>query len=144
MRFLELDPRTLVADAQLQPADVAEAAAQRRHDDRQQPSGRRGAGPAERRAEIEAAAEAAGIDYRVIPVARRHSPSDRIDGDGGRRLATAEGRSLLLPLGNPVDLPGALARAGVGDEAEALVAKAAAAPATTSARSWWLNSRPTA
>ena len=119
-----LDELAFVA-GQITPSDVAEAAAQgvtmivnNRPDDEEpgQPTG----------AEIEAAAEAAGLEYRFIPVAGGIS-IDRIAAMA-EALGDAEGPVLAFcRSGTRSAFLWALARAGMGDEAEALVGKAAAA-----------------
>ncbi len=124
MSFRILDERTLVS-----PADRTRRRRRResggRDPDRQQPPRRRGAGPAAG-AEIEAAARAAGLDYRHIPV---REPADagagRGDGTGagGERGPYAR----LLPSGTRSTFAWALARAREGADGEELIGKAAAA-----------------
>ncbi len=119
-----LDERTFVA-GQIGAADVAAAAAQGvTMIVNNRPDGEEPGQPSA--SEIVAAAEAAGIDYRFIPVAGGIS-LDRIAAME-EALAGAEGPVLAFcRSGTRSTFLWALARAGMGDEAEALVGKAAAA-----------------
>ena len=122
--FRRIDNHTLVA-GQLRLEDVARAAADgvtmivnNRPDD-EQPGQPRGA-------EIEAAARAAGVDYRHIPIAGGFSQPQidamaaAIESSGGKLLAFCRSgtRSTFL---------WALARAQAGDGAEEIETKAAGA-----------------
>ena len=121
--FRRIDEHVLVA-GQIWPEDVATAAEQgvtmivnNRPDGEEagQPSG----------AEIEAAAETAGLAYRYIPVAGGIAPEqvaamiDALDASGGTLLAYCRAgvRSTWL---------WAFARAQAGDDAEEIIRKAAA------------------
>ena len=122
--FRQLDERTLVA-GQLQPEDVEGAAAagvtmivNNRPDDEEpgQPAS----------AKIQAAARAAGLDYRFIPVAGGLSQG-QIDAMAAA-IAAAEGKLLAFcRSGTRSTYLWALARAEAGDEAEEIEAKAASA-----------------
>ncbi len=124
MKFRRLDEEVLVS-GQIRPGDLAEAAAlgvttivNNRPDGEEpgQPAG----------AEIEAAARAAGLDYRAIPIAGGLGPDEIaamtavLDGADGQVLAFCRSgtRSTYL---------WALARSARGADGEALLGKAAAA-----------------
>lgn len=124
MRFRQLDA-TILVSGQLHAADIDGAAAQgvkmivnNRPDNEQ--AGQPGS------AELEAAARAAGMDYRHIPVSggisndQVQAMAEALDAAKGPLLAfcAAGMRSAFL---------WALARASKGDEAEELIGKAAAA-----------------
>jgi uncharacterized protein (TIGR01244 family) len=125
MDFRELDRKTLVASAQLQVSDIAEAAARgvtlivnNRPDGEEadQPSA----------AEIEAAAGAAGLAYAHIPLDLEFS-GDKVEAMRAA-LAGAEGRALLCcRTGTRSTYLWALARAREGALADALVRNAARA-----------------
>lgn len=122
--FRRLDDHVLVC-GQLAPEDVAEAAAQgvtmivNNRPDGEAP----GQPPA---AEIEAAAKAAGIGYRHIPVAGGLSP-DLVEAMD-EALAASEGQVLAFcASGRRSAFLWALARAQAGDDAEEIVGKAAGA-----------------
>ena len=119
-----IDERTLVA-GQIRPDDMEALKAggiamivNNRPDDEEagQPSS----------AEMEAAARAAGIDYRHIPVAAGFS-ADQVDAMS-EALESAEGQVLAFcRSGTRSTFLWAMARAQEGDPAEALMQKAAAA-----------------
>ena len=118
-----LDENTLVARHPLAPADMAEAAAagvetiiNNRPDDEEpgQPSS----------ADIEAAAEAAGLAYRHIPIAGGFSQAEV----GAMAEALAQGPALAFcRSGTRSTYLWALARARLGDEPAALLTAAASA-----------------
>lgn len=122
--FKNLDESTLVS-CQIAPEDVAQAAAEgvslivnNRPDGEEpgQPSG----------AEIAAAAEAAGIAYRHIPVAGGLAP-DQVAAMGDA-LAGAEGKVLAFcRSGTRSTYLWALARASAGSDGAEIMARAAAA-----------------
>jgi uncharacterized protein (TIGR01244 family) len=122
--FRQIDERMLVS-GQLQPADVQAAAdagvtliVNNRPDGEQpgQPAG----------AEIEAAARAAGLDYRHIPVAGGLSP-DLVEAMA-EALGAAEGKVLgFCAAGTRSTYLWALARLKAGADVEEIIAKAAAA-----------------
>ena len=124
MKFRPLDERSLVA-GQIGPGDVADAAAQgvtmivnNRPDDEElgQPEG----------AEIESAARAAGLDYRFVPVSQGISEAE-IEAMT-EALDASEGKALLFcRSGTRSTMLWALARARMGEKAESLAEKAAAA-----------------
>jgi len=123
--FRTLDPSISVF-GQIEPADIADAAAQgfttivnNRPDD-EQPGQTAGA-------EIEAAAKAAGLDYVAIPV--DHSGfADWQVAAMADALEQAKGPVLAFcRSGTRSTFLWALARNRMGDEGEALIAKAAAA-----------------
>ena len=123
--FRKLDDSISVA-GQVTVQDVADAAAQgftavinNRPDDEQpgQPSG----------AEIEAAARAAGLDYTAIPITHAGFSEQQVTAMRDA-LAAAPGPVLAFcRSGTRSTLVWALARARMGDKAETLAAKAAAA-----------------
>ena len=123
--FRTLDD-TILIDGQITPHDVAEAARQgvtlivnNRPDDEQsdQPDG----------AEIEAAARAAGLDYRAIPVTHAGIAMPQVDAMVDA-LAGSRGKVLAFcRSGTRSTLLWALARAKAGDDPEMLAVKAAAA-----------------
>ena len=123
-RFLTLDEDILVA-GQILPADVAEAAAagvtmivnnRPDHEEPGQPLG----------AEIEAAAEAAGLGYRHIPVAGGLSPD--LVSAMGEALDATEGKVLAFcRSGARSTYLWALARAARGADGDTLMRQAAAA-----------------
>lgn len=129
-----LDERTLVA-GQIAPDDLPAIAAEgvglvvNNRPDREEPGQPAGA-------EIEAAAKAAGLAYRYIPVAGGFSR------ESVAALATAldeaEGKALLFcRSGTRSTFLWALARASRGADREALIARAAAAGFDlTSLRPW--------
>ena len=120
-----LDESTIVA-GQVSPADVESLKAEgvtmivnNRPDDEEpgQPSG----------AEVEAAARAAGMDYRHIPVGSSGLSANQVQAMV-EAIDAAEGRMLAFcRSGTRSTYLWALARARKGDDAEALAAKAAAA-----------------
>lgn len=124
MQLRQLDENMLVS-GQLQPADIKELGARgvtlivNNRPDCEQPE-------QPDNAELAAAAEAAGIDYRHIPVSGGFSAlqvqamAEALDAAAGNMLAfCASGtRSTFL---------WALARAGRGEDGEVLIGKAAAA-----------------
>jgi uncharacterized protein (TIGR01244 family) len=122
--FRQIDERMLVS-GQLQPMDVQAAAdagvtmiVNNRPDGEQpgQPAG----------AEIEAAARAAGIDYRHIPVAGGLSP-DLVEAMG-EALDAADGKVLgFCAAGTRSTYLWALARLKAGDDVEEIIAKAGSA-----------------
>jgi uncharacterized protein (TIGR01244 family) len=122
--FRQLDDHMLVS-GQIAPADVAEAAAQGvTMIVNNRPDGEIPGQPTS--AQIEAAAAAAGLGYRHIPVAGGFSPpqveemADAISASEGKVLAfCASGRRSTYLW--------ALARAQAGDDAEELIGKACAA-----------------
>jgi uncharacterized protein (TIGR01244 family) len=123
--FRKLDETISVA-GQITPDDVAEAARQgftfvinNRPDDEQpgQPSG----------AQIAAAAEAAGLGYRAIPITHAGFSEDQVAAMQ-EALSAAPGPVLAFcRSGTRSTLVWALARSRMGDEADTLSAKAAAA-----------------
>ena len=122
--FRQIDDAMLVS-GQILPEDVAEAAAQgvtlivNNRPDGEQP-GQPGS------AEIEAAAKAAGIAYRHIPVAGGFSP-EQVE-DMASALASAGGVALAFcKSGTRSTYLWALARAKAGDDAEEIIGKAEAA-----------------
>lgn len=122
--FRNLDERTLVS-GQIDMADIAEAAAQgvtlivsNRPDDEEpgQPTSD----------EIEAAAKAAGLDYRHIPVAGGLNPT-QIDAMA-EALGSAEGKTLAFcKAGTRSTYLWALAQASRGVDGDTLIAQAAGA-----------------
>ena len=119
-----LDQTTFVSGRQLTVGDMDEAAAQGiRLIVNNRPDGEEPGQPA--RAEIEAAARAAGLDYRHIPIAGGFPP-ERIEADGGRRWRQRAG-ARLLPVRDALDLslgagPGAGGGAGGGERRSAAAA----------------------
>jgi uncharacterized protein (TIGR01244 family) len=123
--FRKLDETISVA-GQVTPEDISEAAAQgftfvinNRPDDEQpgQPTG----------AEIAEAAEAAGLGYRAIPITHAGFSEDQVAAMQDA-LSAAPGPVLAFcRSGTRSTLVWALARSQMGDEADALAAKAAAA-----------------
>jgi uncharacterized protein (TIGR01244 family) len=125
MILRELDRKTLVADSQLQAADIA-AAAERGVTMivNNRPDGEEPGQPAA--ADIEAAARAAGLDYVHIPVSAEFS-GDKVAAMGAA-LAEAEGLALLFcRSGTRSAYLWALARAREGALPEALLGNAARA-----------------
>ncbi|WP_332810909.1 TIGR01244 family sulfur transferase [Sphingomonas sp.] len=122
--FRQIDERMLVS-GQIQPGDVQAAAdagvtmiVNNRPDGEQpgQPAG----------AEIEAAARAAGLDYRHIPVAGGLSP-DLVEAMG-EALDTADGKVLgFCAAGTRSTYLWALARLKAGDDVEEIIGKAGGA-----------------
>jgi uncharacterized protein (TIGR01244 family) len=114
--------RNVSVSGQIAPADVAASGVAMIVNNR--PDGEEPGQPAS--AEIEAAARAAGIAYRHIPVAGALSqPQVAQMADA---LAAAEGPVLAFcKSGTRSTFLWALARSRLGDDGEALVAKAAAA-----------------
>jgi uncharacterized protein (TIGR01244 family) len=124
IQLRRLDAMTLVA-GQIAPADVAEAAAQgvtlivNNRPDGEEPDQPAGAA-------IEAAAQAAGIDYLFIPVPG--GISHREIGAMADAIEQAEGPILAFcRSGTRSTFLWALARAQLGDDPEALTAGAAGA-----------------
>lgn len=123
--FRQIDERMLVS-GQLQPADVQAAAdagvtmiVNNRPDGEQpgQPAG----------AEIEAAARAAGLDYRHIPVAGGLSP-DLVEAMGEALDAAADGKVLgFCAAGTRSTYLWALARLKAGEDVEDIITKGGAA-----------------
>lgn len=123
--FRKLDDSISVA-GQISPADIAEAAAQgfafiinNRPDDEQpgQPAA----------AEIEAAAKSAGLGYRAIPITHAGFSENQVAAMQ-EALEAAQGPVLAFcRSGTRSTLVWALARARMGDDADALQAKAQAA-----------------
>jgi uncharacterized protein (TIGR01244 family) len=125
MIFRELDRKTLVADGQLQAADMA-AAVERGVTVivNNRPDGEEPGQPAA--AEIEAAAKAAGLAYAHIPIEAEFS-SDKVAALSAA-LAEAEGLALLFcRSGTRSAYLWALARAREGALPEALLRNAARA-----------------
>jgi len=125
MNFFELDKKTLVADGPLHEADLAEAAARgvtlivNNRPDGEEPGQTTAA-------ELEAAARAAGLDYKHIPVATDF-PKDKVVAMD-EALGFAEGRILIgCRSGTRSTYLWALARARGGAEPTALVHRAASA-----------------
>jgi uncharacterized protein (TIGR01244 family) len=125
MNFFELDKRTLVADGPLQDADLADAAARgvtlivNNRPDGEEPGQTTAA-------ELEAAARAAGLDYKHIPVTTDFPKEKVVAMD--EALGYAEGRILLgCRSGTRSTYLWALARARGGAVPSALVQRAAAA-----------------
>ena len=123
--FRKLDDSISVA-GQISVADVAEAAAQgftmvinNRPDDEQpgQPSG----------AQIEAAAQAAGLAYRAIPITHAGFSADQVTAMRGALVAAPGPVLAFCRSGTRSTLIWALAQANMGARPEALAAKAAAA-----------------
>lgn len=120
----ELDDRTFVA-GQIWPEDVAGAAAlgvtrivnnRPDHEEPGQPTG----------AEIEAAARAAGVDYRFVPVSS--GISEEQVAAMASALETGDGKVLAYcRSGTRSTMLWALARARLGEKAESLARKAAGA-----------------
>ena len=122
--FRRLDEHVQVW-GQITPEQVAEAAAEgvtmivNNRPDGEAPGQPNGA-------EIEAAAEAAGVGYRYIPVAGGFAPSQVQELSDV--LAANEGDTLLYcASGTRSTYLWALARAQAGDDAEGIIGKAAAA-----------------
>jgi uncharacterized protein (TIGR01244 family) len=122
MIFRELDRKTLVADSQLQAADIAEAAARGvTLIVNNRPDGEEEGQP--EAAEIAAAAKAAGLDYAHIPIELQFS-RDKVAALSAA-LAGAEGRALLCcRTGTRSAYLWALARAREGALPEALLQNA--------------------
>jgi len=124
--FRMLDETILVA-GQVSPADIAEAAAQgvtfvinNRPDDEQpgQPAS----------SEIEAAARAAGLGYAAIPITHAGFSMNQVEAMRAALEAAAPGKILAFcRSGTRSTLVWALARTTMGDEPDALAAKAEAA-----------------
>jgi uncharacterized protein (TIGR01244 family) len=122
MFFRELDRKTLVADGQLQATDMAAAVergvtmivnARPDGEEPDQPAG----------AEIEAAAQAAGLQYSHIPISAEFS-GEKVAAMSAA-LAEARGRALLFcHSGTRAAYLWALARAAEGVPAKALVGNA--------------------
>ncbi|HVQ07173.1 MAG TPA: TIGR01244 family sulfur transferase [Allosphingosinicella sp.] len=125
MMFRELDRKTLVADGQLQAADMA-AAVERGVTTivNNRPDGEEPGQPAA--ADLEAAAKAAGLAYVHIPIVAELS-GDKVDALGAA-LERAEGLALLCcRSGTRSAYLWALARAREGALPEALLGNAARA-----------------
>jgi uncharacterized protein (TIGR01244 family) len=122
--FRRIDERTLVA-GQIQPEDLVEAkAAGVAMIVNNRPEGEEAGQP--RGADIEAAARAAGLGYRHIPVASGFSASQVAQ--MGAALEEAEGPVLAFcRSGTRSTFLWALARAQAGDDGDELMRKAAAA-----------------
>ena len=122
--FRQLDDHMLVS-GQIVPEDVAEAAAQGvTMIVNNRPDGEIPGQPTS--AQIEAAAAAAGLGYRHIPVAGGFSPA-QVE-EMANALAASEGKVLAFcGSGRRSSYIWALARAQAGDNAEEIVGKAAAA-----------------
>ena len=122
--FRQLDDHVLVS-GQLAPEDVAEAASQGvTMIVNNRPDGEAPGQPAA--AEIEAAARAAGLDYRHLPVAGGLSP-DLVEAMG-EAIGASDGKVLAFcASGRRSAFLWALARAQAGDDAEEIVGKAAGA-----------------
>jgi uncharacterized protein (TIGR01244 family) len=122
--FRQLDDHMLVS-GQIAPADVAEAAAQGvTMIVNNRPDGEIPGQPTS--AQIEAAAAAAGLVYRHIPVAGGFSPA-QVE-EMADALAASEGKVLAFcGSGRRSTYLWGLARAQAGDDAEEIVGKAAAA-----------------
>jgi uncharacterized protein (TIGR01244 family) len=122
--FRRIDERTLVA-GQIQPEDLVEAkAAGVTMIVNNRPEGEEAGQP--RGADIEAAARAAGLGYRHIPVASGFSASQVAQ--MAAALEEAEGPVLAFcRSGTRSTFLWALARAEAGDDGEELMRKAAAA-----------------
>ena len=120
----QIDDRTWVA-GQTAPEQVAELAqAGFTFIVNNRPDGEEPGQPTD--AEMQAAARAAGLDYRSIPVASGFS-DDQVEAMG-RALGEAEGQVLAFcRSGTRSTFLWALARARAGDPAEELMRKAAAA-----------------
>ena len=122
--FRRIDAHMLVA-GQLMPEDIAEAAEQgvtmivNNRPDGEQPGQPAGS-------EIEAAAQAAGIEYRHIPVQGGLSP-DQVQAMAEAIEATKGTMLAFCASGTRSTYLWALARAQGGEDAEAIVAKAAGA-----------------
>jgi uncharacterized protein (TIGR01244 family) len=123
-RLFPLDPDTLVS-GQIMPEDLSALAAQGvTMIVNNRPDGEEPGQPAA--AAIEAAARAAGIDYRWVPVASGFS-ADQVEAMGAA-LEAAEGKVLAFcRSGTRSTFLWALARSRAGDDGEELVRKAAAA-----------------
>ena len=122
--FRQLDDHMLVS-GQIAPEDVAEAAAQGvTMIVNNRPDGEIPGQPTS--AQIEAAAAAAGLGYRHIPVAGGFSPAQVQE--MADALAAADGKVLAFcGSGRRSSYIWALARAQAGDDPEEIVGKAAAA-----------------
>jgi uncharacterized protein (TIGR01244 family) len=123
MRFFELDGKTLVADAQLQAADMADAVARgvtmvvNNRPDGEEPD-------QPTAADLETAAKAAGLGYSHIPVGLEFS-ADKVAAMA-EALTQAEGRVLIFcRSGTRAAYLWALARAREGAEAGDLIRQAA-------------------
>ena len=122
--FRRIDAHMLVA-GQLMPEDIAEAVEQgvtmivNNRPDGEQPGQPAGS-------EIEAAAEAAGIEYRHIPVRGGLAP-DQVQAMAEAIEATRGTMLAYCASGTRSTYLWALARAQGGEDAEAIVAKAAGA-----------------
>jgi uncharacterized protein (TIGR01244 family) len=125
MIFRELDRKTLVADGQLRAADMAAAAARGvTMIVNNRPDGEEADQPTA--AELEAAAEAAGLEHAFIPISAEFS-SDKVEAMSAA-LAKAEGLALLFcRSGTRSAYLWALARAREGALPRALVQNAARA-----------------
>ncbi|MDB5698823.1 MAG: family phosphatase [Alphaproteobacteria bacterium] len=121
--FRQIDERMLVS-GQIQPADIEDAAsAGVTMIVNNRPDGEQPGQPAS--AEIEAAALAAGLDYRHIPVAGGLSP-DLVEAMG-EALDAAEGKVLgFCAAGTRSTYLWALARLKAGDDVEEIIGKAGA------------------
>jgi uncharacterized protein (TIGR01244 family) len=122
--FRRIDERTLVA-GQIRPEDLAKAKAEGvTMIVNNRPDGEQAGQPSS--AELEAAARAAGLGYRHIPVASGFS-AEQVRAMA-EALEEAEGRVLAFCLsGTRSTFLWALARAQQGEDGEELIGKAAAA-----------------
>ncbi len=124
--FRRLDERTLVA-GQVEPGDIAQAAEagvtmviNNRPDDESpgQPAG----------SAVEAAARAAGLDYRAIPITHSGFSTNQVDAMRAALEAAGDGAVLAFcRSGTRSTLVWALARNAMGDDPDALAGKAASA-----------------
>jgi uncharacterized protein (TIGR01244 family) len=123
-RLFPLDPDTLVS-GQIMPEDLSALAAEGvTMIVNNRPDGEEPGQPAA--VAIEAAARAAGIDYRWVPVASGFSP-DQVEAMGAA-LEAADGKVLAFcRSGTRSTFLWALARSRAGDDGDELVRKAAAA-----------------
>ncbi|HEV2864950.1 MAG TPA: TIGR01244 family sulfur transferase [Allosphingosinicella sp.] len=122
MAFLELDNKTLVADRQLRPDDIEDAAARGVTTIvNNRPDGEEPGQPSS--AEIEAAAGAAGLGYAHIPMpVGGEFSSDKVEAMGE---ALAQGRVLIFcHSGTRSTYLWALARAREGADAGELIRRA--------------------
>jgi uncharacterized protein (TIGR01244 family) len=136
--FRPVDEKVLLA-GQILPGDVAEAAAQGvTMIVNNRPDGEAPGQPAG--AEIEAAAHAAGVGYRHIPVAGGFTP-DQVN-DMAEAMAASEGKLLAFcTSGTRSAYLWALARAQAGEDGDTIVRKGAAAGYDLSPLAGYLASR---
>lgn len=125
MTIVALDARTLVATRQIEPGDLPAAAANGvTLILNNRPDGEEAGQPSS--AEIAAAARAAGLDYRHIPVSGGFNLDDVLA--MADALDAAQGKALLCcRTGTRSTFLWALARSERGARAEELIAQAAAA-----------------